>query len=95
MSRDWPFQVDAFRAILFVQCPANVCVHVVIEWLQLLPQDLQVLLKGRGFIQGTPECSVVRVTCEHSQGRNHSSMRSTKVLNVGVHVERPLQRPYH
>lgn len=37
MCRDGPFQVDAFRAVLFVQSPANIRVYVVIERLQFLP----------------------------------------------------------
>lgn len=65
MCRDGPFQVDAFRTVLFVQSPANIRMDVVIEWLQVLPQNLQVLLKGRGFIQGPPECAIVGVTYKH------------------------------
>lgn len=68
MCRDGPFQVDVFRAVLFVQSPANIRVYVVIERLQFLPQSLQVLLKGRGFIQGPPECSIVGVTYQHNRG---------------------------
>lgn len=68
MCRDGPFQVDAFRAILFVQSPANIRMYVVIEGLQFLPQSLQVLLKARGFIQGPPECSIVSVTYKHDGG---------------------------
>lgn len=67
MCRDGPLQVDTFRAVLFVQSPANICVYVVIERLQFLPQSLQVLLKGRGFIQGSPECSIIGVTYEHDR----------------------------
>lgn len=68
MSRDGPSQVDAFGAILFVQSSANIRMNVVIERLQFLPQSLQVLLKGRGFIQGTPERSIVGVTYGYNQG---------------------------
>lgn len=67
MRRDGPLRVDAFRAVLFVQSPANIRVYIMIERLQFLPQNLQVLLKGRGFIQRAPECSIVGVTYEHNR----------------------------
>lgn len=68
MSRNGPHQVDVFRAILLVQSPANIGVHILIEWLQLLPQSLQVFLKGRGLIEGAPKSPVVRVTYRMYQG---------------------------
>lgn len=58
-----PLEVDQFRAVLFVESPANVGVHVEVEWLQLLPQGLQVLLKCGRLVQGAPEGSVVAVAC--------------------------------
>lgn len=63
VSRNGPLQVDAFRAVLFVETPANIGVHVLIEWLQLLPQGLQVFFKCRRFVQGAPEGSGVSVAC--------------------------------
>lgn len=58
-----PFQVDPFPAVLFVESPAHVGVHVEVERLQLLPQGLQVLLKGGRLVERAPEGSVVTVAC--------------------------------
>lgn len=67
MSRDGSLQVDVLGAILFVQGPAHIGVHILIERLQLLPQSLQVLLEGGGFIQGAPGSPVVGVTYKQNQ----------------------------
>lgn len=68
MSRNGSLQVDVLGAVLFVQSPANIGMHILIEWLQLLPQSLQVFFKGRSFIQGAPESPIVSVTYKQYQG---------------------------
>lgn len=68
MSGNGALQVDVLGAVLFVQSPANIGVHILIEWLQLLPQGLQVFLKGGGLVQGAPESTIVSVTYTQHQG---------------------------
>lgn len=63
MCRDGPFKVDAVLSIFFEERSAYIRVEVEIEWLELCPQRLQVLLEGRSFIQRTPESTIVSVTC--------------------------------
>lgn len=72
MSGNGSLQIDVLSAVLFVESPANVGVHVLIEGFQLLPQSLQVLLKGWGFIQGAPEGPIVGVTYRQYQGYKNS-----------------------
>ena len=69
-------------AVLLVECAAHIGVHMLVEWLQLFPKELEVLLESRRLVQGTPERPVIRVTCRQGEKVPSIPYKTIKQLKV-------------